>query len=132
MNNFDWVSARGRCSLGEIFEKLKLDVASDVEQAQARRPVRDGMLAHYGFKCVVSDSGDKITVFVNGNNIRRSSSFHLTEDSIEVLDQSGHVKFSAMPTLNNKGECRLRINEEEQELWYIRKLALEDLFFTTY
>ncbi len=132
MTVFDWFNARATCSVDVIFEKLKLDLSSDVDKAQAKRPVHNGVLAHYGFQFIVSDDGNKLKVVVHGHNVRDSVSFRLTKDSIEILDHSGAVKFSAEPTLNNKGECRLKINGEEQELWYLRKLALEDLFFRTY
>jgi hypothetical protein len=38
----------------------------------------------------------------------------------------------ATPTLNSKGECRLKINGEEYESWYLRKIALEEIFFRDY
>ncbi|MGA7695010.1 MAG: hypothetical protein WCA76_08260 [Candidatus Sulfotelmatobacter sp.] len=135
--DFDWMEARAQCSLSVIFEQLKGDVRNDVEKAQAtRKTYGEGLPAHYGFRLVFTDNGRAIKVLVNGQTasgtIHDSVSFHLTEKAIEVRDVSEAVKFEATLTLNGKGECRLRINDEEQELWYLRKLALEDLFFRKY
>ncbi len=39
-------------------------------------------------------------------------------------------QFSITLTLNNKGQCRLRIDGgEELEQWQVRRIMLEELFF---
>ncbi len=132
MTVFDWIQALSECSLGAIFEKLKMDLRTDVENAQSRRAVvLAGVPPHYGFRLVDGTFGREIAVMVQGNGIHDSVTFRLGKDSIDVFE-GDVLKFSAKPTLNNKGECRLLVNGEEQELWYVRKLALESLFFKAY
>ena len=42
-------------------------------------------------------------------------------------DGADKLMFDATLTLNDKGECRLKIGEKELDFWQFRKLALEDL-----
>jgi hypothetical protein len=44
-----------------------------------------------------------------------------------LLSYAGPDK--ATLTLNDMGECRLKINGQEREFWQFRRTALEDLFF---
>jgi hypothetical protein len=39
------------------------------------------------------------------------------------------IQFTGALTLNNNGECRLRVKDEELEQWQVRRMALEELFF---
>jgi len=58
--------------------------------------------------------------------------FNLTEHSIVISDQDGNTIFEAVATLNDEGECRLKVTGQEKELWQVRKMALEELFFKKY
>jgi hypothetical protein len=58
--------------------------------------------------------------------------FVLEADAIVVEEHLGEqcaVKFRATPGLNNPGDCTLTVNGSELELWQVRRLALQDLFF---
>jgi hypothetical protein len=127
MAEFDWVTARNECSLVAIFEKLKLQLLEDVE----RRKSQLGDRAYYGFK-VITAGNDRVAVVVEGNSIHSSVSFFLVNGAIEVRDKDGNVRIKATPTLSDDGQCRLRIGDQDRELWHLRKIALEDLLFGSY
>jgi hypothetical protein len=124
MTDFDWVTERHRCSPLAVFESLKIELQSDVK---ARNAVR-GEDRYYGFESTVVQ-GDSIVVIRNGNNISDSVTFSLEDGKIVVYDRKRTPLLEATLTLNNKGECRLKIKGEECELWHLRKMALEELFF---
>jgi hypothetical protein len=132
MSEFDWVKARSECSIGVIFEQLKRDLQSDVDKNQALRPEPAGLPCFYGFRLAIANTGRAAAVIVEGTGIHDSVTFRLTDTAIEVVGNDGKLRFQATPTLNSKGECRLKINGEEYEAWYLRKMALEDIFFHDY
>ena len=53
------------------------------------------------------------------------------EKTIQVNDKDGKKILEATLTLNDSGECRVKIGGQEYELWQMRKKALENLFFKT-
>lgn len=55
--------------------------------------------------------------------------FQQSSHSIEVRGIDGAPSFDATLTLNGDGECRVRIGGEEYELWRMRQMALEKIFF---
>lgn len=127
MAEFDWVTARANCSLGLMFERLKGEIEEDVKKRQEIRPKTE-FGNYYGFRVDMNQS--RISVLLEGNGIQRQSIvFYLKKDCIEIVDGSATSKFKATATLCDDGECRLKVNDQERELWQVRKLALEDLFF---
>jgi hypothetical protein len=127
MSEFDWVKARSACSLAGIYEKLKMDLQEDVKTRQSLRGEND---TYYGVKIVAKDK--RTAVVVEGNGIYDSVLFILTDDGIDIADKDGKVRFKATPTLSDDGECRLKVGDQERELWHVRKMALEELFFRRY
>jgi|SRR5450759_4401562 len=121
--HFDWVTELSRCSIGSVFEELKLQVESDVKTRTALRPDN----CPYGFSMVAHES--TFSVVFNQQNIRRAVSFVMRDDLIVVKDHNNKEMLEAGLTLNDKGECRLKVKGEERELWQFRRMALEDLFF---
>lgn len=124
--NLNWVKERFRCSLGEVFEKLKAEVKEDVaarEELRPRTPARE----HYAFKFTSTDR--TFTALLEGNKLHKSVEFSLEDKAISVRT-GGHPILSATVTLNDEGRCVVRINNKEYERWQIRKMALEALFFS--
>ena len=123
MGEIDWVTIRSRCSLAPVFETLKLQLAGDVDKRNSQ--VGDNLYT------LVVNEGRMSVVFQPepGATFGQSVVFVLTRSAIEIVDTNGQLKFKATPTINNDGECRLKINGKEMELWQVRKLALEDIFF---
>lgn len=124
MSEFDWVTARANCSIGLLFEQLKVQVEKDIAARQART---QGPPFYYSFRFKFEN--DAIIALVEGHKIHESVTFRLSNQAIEVMGKDGELLFSATATLNNDGDCRLRVNGEELELWQFRKKALEDLLF---
>jgi len=125
--NFDWVTARYSCSLTNVFETLKLQIQKDVEIRNKLSPER----ADYVFKIITK--ADIFTVFLEGNVTHWGVKFILsskTVKTIEVRDENDKLMIEATVTLNDDGECRLQVNGQERELWQVRKMALEKLFFS--
>jgi hypothetical protein len=127
MNNFDWVKARYECSVAALFESLKAQLETDVAE---RNGMRNGPPFYFGFKVVPNNT--RVSVIVEGSEIYDSVVFQLTNNAIEVKDNDGNLQFKATPMINDEGECRLNVNGSEKELWHIRKMALENLFFGDY
>jgi len=57
--------------------------------------------------------------------------FALAGKTIQVKNGDREVLFEAGITLNDAGECKLRVDTEEVESWQFRRRALEELFFGT-
>lgn len=124
MENFDWVAARGQCSVAVLFERLKTQIEKDVE---GRKALRSGPPFDFGFRHYIEEN--VIAVVLEGTQLNKSVSFRLKRNAIEVLDTDHNVVLIAKATLNNDGICRLRVDDEELDLWQFRKKALEGLFF---
>jgi hypothetical protein len=125
MNDFSWVIARSKCSARDVFEKLRTQVEKDIDIRHDLKPQGQP----YSFR-FVSGGSDKFTASVDGNKLHHSVIFTLKDDAINVFDEDDHLLFRAEVTLNHEGNCVVRINDQECELWYMRKMALEKLFFT--
>lgn len=127
MAEFDWVTARSNCSVVMIFERLKSAVQDDVnKRQQLRRKSEFGY--QYGFSVDIDQT--RISVILKEPTAPAEAVvFYLKEDSIDVVNGSGKHKFKATPTINDEGECRLKVSGQERELWQFRKMALEELFF---
>ena len=124
MPEFDWVTARAKCSVANLFEALKLEVKQDVE-------IREALCAkgsHYGFDFVAE--GKMFSAIVQGNKIHHAVTFSLEDQLISVRNENDAVMFRAVPTLNDDGRCLLKVGDKEYELWQFRKKALESLFFS--
>lgn len=125
--NFDWVRALSECSVGAVFETLRQQVKRDVEIRQGLRTEH----VHYGFQ-FISTSTNSFSVMVEGNKVHDTVWFERKENEIAVHGEEGIPSFSGTLTLNADGECRVKVEDSEYELWQIRKMALERLFFRSY
>ena len=131
MKHVDWVKALSRWSAAEAFEKLRLQVESDVETRKALQPSNYNT---YTFKFV--SNGEKFSVVLEGTNREGNNIFYAVSFSLEsrritvrARDEKDTVMFSATTTLNGEGDCCLKVEGQERELWQVGKMALEDLFF---
>jgi uncharacterized protein (DUF2252 family) len=123
IDNFDWVRERSACSLAKAYEVLKLQIQQDVD---TRKAIRSPIEA-YRFSILVN--GDSFAVLKEGNKIRETVIFALTDKAIEVRDKNHDTIFEATVTLSDGGKCRLMVGGQEREFWHVRKIALEKLFF---
>ena len=124
MDDFEWVTARANCSVNEVFEKLRAQVKADVDIRHNLRPHGE----MYAFRFI--SEGPQFIALVEGNKLHHAVIFTLKDGIITVSDDDDNVLFRANVTLNDDGKCVVKINEDERELWQMRKMALEKLFFT--
>jgi hypothetical protein len=125
----DWVKERAACSAALMFEKLKQDIVTDVDVRNDLRPKDQVFGVAYGFR--VLESNSSFRVLREGNRgISASVIFSLENDDITVKNQDDAVLFTAKVTLNDEGICVFKIKGEERHPWQMRKMALEDIFFS--
>jgi hypothetical protein len=122
-SNFDWVTARSLCALPKVFKELRLQVAEDVKTRNALRPEN----SPYEFS--VAEHGDDFTVLLKAKDVHRSVVFTLAEHAILVREDNGDPMFDVTANFGDEGECRLKVNGEERDLWQVRRMALEGLLF---
>jgi hypothetical protein len=126
--DFDWVKARAQCTPFQVFERLRLQVKDDVDKRNAF--INPAERNAYSF--VFSTQGKRFSVAVESFDVDRGVDFGPTAVGIDVHDsQNNALLVHGVLTLSNDGECRLKVNEVEHNLWQFRKLALEDVLFTS-
>jgi hypothetical protein len=127
IRELDWVTERSECSIVKVFEMLRLQVKADVEKRNGLLPQQ----SYYKFEMTTQDSAFSV---LSRSNINKSKAivFELVENEIQVNDKKGNSIFVATLTLNDAGECLVKIKDKECELWQMRRAALEDLFFNTF
>jgi hypothetical protein len=121
--DFDWVRARAQCSVAEVFQKLKLGAKADVDAANS---LRNGEPVKFS----VIEQGNRFTVSRDHQSEPASSvDFTLEKHIIKIEGVTG--KIEAFVTLNDDGECKIKIemDGEELELWHLRRRCLEGLFW---
>ena len=130
----NWVEARAKCSIDQIFIALREVVDSDVKTMQSiasttRAAVDDvSMSLATDTKFIVTGRRDPGGVF-DGNSVV----FERAIGRIVVKDgRSQGTMFDVQPALCIDGECRLELvggNGDALELWQVSRKALENLFF---
>jgi hypothetical protein len=123
---FDWVTERSSCSLPKVFKTLRSQVEEDVKSRNALRPNN----SPYEFS-IAENAGD-FTVRLESKDLRQSVIFSLSEHAISVRDDKGNPMFDVSLTFTDEGKCRLTVNNQPRELWQVRRMALEELFFRGY
>jgi len=128
----NWVKARAGCSLLNAFETLAEGAKRDSEEMTSLLGEHSRLVfSTYRpskRRFSVARVDDPIT------NISSSVDFELGANEIVVYhmnNSANEVLFKVGVTLNNEGECRLKIAGQEAELeqWQVRRMALEKLFF---
>jgi hypothetical protein len=125
---FDWVTERHGCSIDSVFEKLRLDVKSDLDTRKNLGEQHDtfSFEPHFSF----SSSQDAFSAsvhFRNGN--KRAAIFRRGKGYIGVADVDDKEIFRASLTLNKERQCRLVVDGEELEDWQFRMKVLEPVLF---
>lgn len=124
-DDFDWVTARVGCSIGAIFERLRVLVEADVETRNAAL----GAEPMYKFEFSKGDSS-RFAVLVTGRKTHGAVHFQLKGDRILISETNHTTKVTEVrATLSDDGECRAKVGSREFDLWQLRKLALEEFFF---
>ena len=129
-DNFDWVTARHRCSIASEFERLRCAVEKDCNARRKCSGVDESVQFNF------ADGEDHFSVARTQPDIRHGeahrASFHLRLDHIAVVDTWREEKRQMILTLtlNDEGECRFLIDGEGEYLrWQVARRALCPLFF---
>lgn len=123
---FDWVTERSSCSLPKVFKTLRLQVEEDVKSRNALRP------NNFPYEFSIAENASDFTVTLQAKDVRQSVIFSLSERAISVRDDKGNPMFAVTLTFTDEGKCRLNLNNQPRELWQVRRMALEELFFRGY
>lgn len=123
MVDFDWVTARSKCSAAVLFEQLQADVEADVARAQE--------LLGKGYSLQVKRHSPSMIIVILEDNLGGASSvrFVLRNGAITAERRDETEIAKGVPTISDDKQCRLLVNGKERELWQFRKLALEGLIF---
>lgn len=119
-DNLDWVAVRGKCSISHVFDSLKDEVQKDVD-------AQNSLQNHSKFE--VKIASDSFTVISGDGGGIRAVVFALAGKTIRIKNGNRQVLFEASITLNDAGECKLKVDNKELESWQLRRRALEELFF---
>jgi len=125
MAEFDWVTERANCSIAAVFAKFQTGVANDASTwntlpDSASRKI-DIVEAAPVFKAVRRGVPSAGLWYVQ---------FTCDAAAIRIRSNDDAIRIDATLTLNNAGECRLKVGaNQELELWQVRRMALEQLFF---
>jgi len=127
MADFDWVTARSKCSAVSLFKELQLGVEADVEKRNGLR--RNDEHTEFHFKRA-GETRFSVIREADGED-SMSVDFYLDKGVINVDGATGKHVFNV--GLNDQGKCVARIIEIEEstefELWQVRRKALEYLFW---
>ena len=121
--DFDWVTARAKCSTAVLFEQLQADVEQDAARARE--------LMDEGYSLEVKRYSDRMILVILADNlgVAESIRFKLENNAIMVTRRDDVEIMRGVPTISDDKQCRLLVDGKERELWQFRKLALEGLFF---
>jgi len=132
MSDFDWVTARSKCSpdsaLKMLGEQIEIDVAK-------RNELLSPTEMRYGIKFQYTPGAIALRVdchqSLGGLSLIGSAVFSQTEDGIRVAYRPHRDEIIGVLTLDNDGKCCIRVREGYDPLnfWQFRKLALEAVFF---
>ena len=121
--NFSWVKARHACSPYAVFQFLQLGCQRDIEERTTLRPLEH--MALYSFKV---EAEEKSFLVLRGGARPASVRFMWSDAGISV-SRDLRVFLEGTLTLDDQGECRLKVGNEPLSFWQFRKRALEDLLF---
>ena len=128
-HDFDWVTARDRCSLPNEFERLRSLVERDTAARKRCLPNNNSM----DFK--FDDGGPDYFLVMRHpvENVHGGTyvvTFKHRNDHILVEDKWTDRRLTLTLTLTDEGECRFMIDGEgEYHRWQVARRALCPIFF---
>ena len=128
-DQFEWVSAKARCTAGLMFERLRAGVKQDVERRNALLASDDE------FRFEFAEDGEGFEVArLQGSRLARPEvaavvRFEHAGPRINIHSEDVDVAITAILTLDPAGQCRFVVGEALYAEWEVRRLALELLFF---
>lgn len=126
---FNWVEARAKCSLEQLFIALREVVESDTKEMDRR------LIGYRGGTASMTMATDTKFIVVKqrdagGIMVSESVVFERTASGIAVKDgPSQRQILVATHSFTVAGECKLFVDDQPLELWQVSRKALEALFF---
>lgn len=131
--DFDWVTARAKCSPETVLRALEVQVEADTKK---RNSLRIPIELQYGVEFFFNRVSSAFTVTamqtLGGSNRTGMAIFGATSEGVQVSYRDiTHSDLIGKLTLDNNGECRLRVDgfADPLSFWQFRKIALEPIFF---
>jgi hypothetical protein len=129
--DFNWVHARERCSLKQVFEDLRLGIREDVKTRNASLPTATSEIDNISLK--VAERSNIIRIFWDdslGSYRDVFVEFDLTQQGITVKTNESTL-FQFVVGLNDDGDCKLKFDGKDYDPWQVRMKTLEQLMFKT-
>ena len=124
-SQFDWVTARSKCSLQVVFKELHDGVQNDVATANAVAS-RNGQIRF----AVTTLQQRRFSVVREDGQIPESVEFSLERTGIILVRYTEQDKtLQAGISFNPDGSCMITLDGKELYQWQFRRMALERLFF---
>jgi len=131
--NFDWVTARAKCSASEVYGDFALQIKHDVE---TRNNVLSGKERKHEINFLFKGGYQHTSLIVaaqkGGQLLEESRLGHVIFTKIPegiAAEYSDGKKLTGLLTLSQDGECRLKVDGVEYSFWQFRKHTLEPIFF---
>lgn len=126
-DDFDWVSAQGKCSAALMFERLQTRVEEDVRRRNGMFDRQDG----WKFEFYAEDDADvfEVSRLVGNDKVTAVVQFERVGRRIHIQGEDIDVDFTAIVALDTSGLCRFVVGEAMYSDWELRRMALELLFF---
>jgi hypothetical protein len=122
----DWVRHRSECTSTRVITGLKEGAKLDVEARNKLLKAQDEM------RFEVRDGSDLDSFSILRHSSRSDSVYFYVEDDGVSVMKGRDRSFHGSITLNDAGECRLRVKDKDKEIelefWQFRRRALEELF----
>ncbi len=106
----------------KVFELLHLEAKRNVETFNAASPQHE----QWDFAA----SNNVFSVVQRQFSGFVGMRFTLVQDEIAIEGEGVSLRMIATLTLNDEGDCRLRVNDETLDRWQVLRRALEPLFFS--
>lgn len=126
--NLNWVKALSECSVASVFSALHRGAEEDVADANEMRAAQFPGYPVQKFAVTANSAGNVFSVFEEGN---AATAIRFHRESERVLIRASEREYAVTLTLNDAGECKLRIDGggEQLEPWQVRRRVLEALLF---
>ncbi|HEV3277716.1 MAG TPA: hypothetical protein VG860_12935 [Terriglobia bacterium] len=125
----NWVKLRIDCSPFKVFVELRKGAKEDAETRNKGRT--DAEVNRYSFDVTNGENDRVFTVWRHSpdENLNSAVDFSWSNSGILVRGFKGQTLIEATLTLDDEGNCKLRVGLENLTSWQFRKRALEPLFF---
>jgi hypothetical protein len=126
--DLDWVGVRAGCTLSDMFRRLRDQIIGDIAIRNDRlKETPTAQLLQVNF--TLKDSDTAAFIVWREGHACSSVSFVIVGPSLVVMDAKGAHFLEATIGISNEGRCMFRVDGADVEMWQLRKMALESLFF---